>query len=216
MSRRSCLSFRSWVFLLLLPAFLYIWSPGPGPASAAVFTVTRIGGALDGEAAFPGDNRRIRFTRELDGLGEVFAVQPDGSGETALTNDPAFDGDPAWSPDGSKIAFQSDRDGASRIWVQDFDSGEATPVSAGPADSSPDWQPLSPLQSDTDCDHAVDSADALMVLRDTAGLPHSAACIAEGDVDCDGDIDSVDGLFILRHVAGLPVTLPPGCGPIGE
>jgi hypothetical protein len=60
------------------------------------------------------------------------------------------------------------------------------------------------LQGDTDCDGDVDSVDALFVLRDTAGLPHSAACIARGDVDCDGDRDSVDALAILRYVAGLP------------
>ena len=71
------------------------------------------------------------------------------------------------------------------------------------------------LLGDTDCDGDVDSVDALMVLKDTAGLPHSAACIAEGDVDCDGDRDSVDALRILRHVAALSNPAPPGCRQIG-
>jgi len=61
----------------------------------------------------------------------------------------------------------------------------------------------------------VDSVDALVVLRETAGLPNSAACIAAGDVDCDGDRDAVDALRILRHVAGLPVAPVNGCPEIG-
>ncbi len=85
-----------------------------------------------------------------------------------------------------------------------------TPTPTPTATPAPDG-----LLGDTDCDQDVDSVDALWVLKDTAVLPHSAACIAEGDVDCDGDRDSVDALFILRHVAALPVNLPPGCGPIG-
>ena len=33
-------------------------------------------------------------------------MNADGSGQTNLTNNPAFDFDPAWSPDGTKIAFR--------------------------------------------------------------------------------------------------------------
>ncbi len=71
------------------------------------------------------------------------------------------------------------------------------------------------LLGDVDCDSDVDSVDALLVLRDAAGLPHQGGCAAAGDVDCDGDEDTVDALFILRHVAALPTSLPQGCGPIG-
>jgi hypothetical protein len=69
--------------------------------------------------------------------------------------------------------------------------------------STPGPTPAPPHQGDTDCDGDVDTADALGVLRDTAGLP-DPACINRGDVDCDADRDSVDALAILRHTAALP------------
>ncbi len=68
---------------------------------------------------------------------------------------------------------------------------------------------------DVDCNGAVNSVDALMILRSVAGLPVTADCLAAvGDVDCDDDKDSVDSLKILRYVAGLPVGQPQGCSPI--
>ena len=41
----------------------------------------------------------------------LFRSNPDGSGQTRLTNNPANDQNPGWSPDGNRIAFGSDRDG---------------------------------------------------------------------------------------------------------
>jgi hypothetical protein len=67
------------------------------------------------------------------------------------------------------------------------------------------------LAGDADCDGAVDSVDALQVLRHVAGLGEPD-CLAAADVDCSGEINSVDSLKILRFVAGLPQTgLPPDC-----
>ncbi len=81
---------------------------------------------------------------------------------------------------------------------------------------TPTPTPAPALKGDVDCDGDVDSADALLVLRDEAGLSHSAECINMGDADCDGHRDSIDALFILRHVAGLPYSLPPDCSPVGS
>jgi hypothetical protein len=67
------------------------------------------------------------------------------------------------------------------------------------------------LAGDADCDGAVDSVDALQVLRHVAGLG-KPDCLAVADVDCSGEINSVDSLKILRFVAGLPQTgLPADC-----
>lgn len=43
------------------------------------------------------------------GLREIYIMNNDGSGQTNLTNNPAWDVAPAWSPDGTRIAFLSNR-----------------------------------------------------------------------------------------------------------
>ncbi len=64
---------------------------------------------------------------------------------------------------------------------------------------------------DVDCSGAIDSADALWVLRYIAGLQPSATCIGRAYVDCDSKISVADALVILRYVAGLRLSVPDGC-----
>jgi glucose/arabinose dehydrogenase len=73
------------------------------------------------------------------------------------------------------------------------------------------------------CDDAVDSVDALAVLRRSAALSvtQTEPCLdlgqaltsawAMGDVDCSGGVNSIDALKVLRAAASLPVNLPVGC-----
>jgi WD40 repeat protein len=57
-------------------------------------------------AAFRGTNGKIVFSRQGGGQRlEIFAMNPDGSDQTNLTNNPALDYAPAGSPDGRRIAF---------------------------------------------------------------------------------------------------------------
>ncbi len=74
-----------------------------------------------------------------------------------------------------------------------------------------------PGTGNVDCNQAVNSVDALKILRHNAGLSvaQSEPCLDlgldlasgfdHGDVDCSGAINAVDGLKVLRAVAGLPV-----------
>jgi TolB protein len=62
------------------------------------------------QAAFPGANGKIAFASHRDGNWEIYVMNPDGSGQTRLTNNAATDTAPDWSPDGRKIAFMSTRD----------------------------------------------------------------------------------------------------------
>jgi len=85
-----------------------------------------------------------------------------------------------------------------------------------------------PPFGDVDCNNAVNSVDALKVLRFVAGLAvaQSEPCvdlgvplptiIKQGDIDCSGAANSVDALKILRKVAGLSVSQGPGCPTIGQ
>src|SRR4051794_4803243 len=76
-------------------------------------------------ASFPGQNGKIAFTRGDD----VWTMNPDGTGQVNLTNDPAFDGEPAWSPDSTRIAFTSTRDGSAAIYTMLADGTSVTKVS---------------------------------------------------------------------------------------
>ncbi|TMB98798.1 MAG: glucose sorbosone dehydrogenase [Chloroflexi bacterium] len=74
-----------------------------------------------------------------------------------------------------------------------------------------------PKQGDVDCDQVIDSVDALLLLRQAAGISTQVPCATSGgDVNCDGKITSVDALHVLRYAAGLPSMTPAGCTPVGS
>ena len=98
-------------------------------------------------AAFPGPNGQIAFDRQLTGgNSEIFVMHADGSGQTNLTNDPAFDYFPAGSPDGRRIAFtrcpQPPAPVNCEIFVMNPDGSGQTNLTNNPAtDVRPAWSP---------------------------------------------------------------------------
>ncbi len=96
----------------------------------------------DSDAAWSPDGRRIAFVSDRDGLGEIYVMNADGSGQTNLTNNPADDLDPAWSPDGKRITFASERDGDYEIYVMNADGSGQTRLTDNPAhDAGSHWSP---------------------------------------------------------------------------
>ena len=96
-------------------------------------TITAVAAA--GQIAFysPSDN---------GGVGDIYVMNADGSGQVNLTNNPASDADPAWSPDGSKIAFNSSRDGNVEVYVMNADGSGLRNLTNNPAgDLRPAWSP---------------------------------------------------------------------------
>jgi Tol biopolymer transport system component len=103
------------------------------------------------EPATPVDNGLIAFVSEVPSdlyegatQGEIFAMNPDGTGRIRLTRDPgAFDEDPAWSPDGTRIAFVKLGDLASPgIYVMNADgSGPRWILEDSTGPTSPSWSP---------------------------------------------------------------------------
>lgn len=85
---------------------------------------------------------RLVFEREENDNSDVYAMNPDGTELTRLTDDPGWDGTPAWSPDGTQIAFASERLGSPVIMLMNADGSdqrvltESTYVSLMPA-----WSP---------------------------------------------------------------------------
>jgi hypothetical protein len=83
---------------------------------------------------------KIAFVSFRDGNQEIYVMNPDGSGETRLTNNAASDLYPAWSRDGSKIAFSSARDGNDNIFVMNSDGTEQTRLTRR-FEFHPTWSP---------------------------------------------------------------------------
>ena len=107
----------------------------PGPIEPPSQISFARGGAGD-------NNGRILFeSRRDDPAGEVYSMNPDGTGLTRLTYNAAMDYDGAWSPDGKKVAFVSDRhDPDGEIYVMNADGTGVTRLTFAPGlDRMPRW-----------------------------------------------------------------------------
>jgi Tol biopolymer transport system component len=109
------------------------WQPAVGPP------LPPIRDALD----------KIAFSSERNQPGgsdteqDVFTMNPDGTGQRALTDSRAFEGESAWSPTGSKIAFATNRDNNYEIYAMNADGTGLTNLTHTTAagEGGPTWSP---------------------------------------------------------------------------
>lgn len=87
-------------------------------------------------AIVPGPNGLITFESSRDGNNEIYVMNPDGTVEENLTNNPANDVFPAWSPDGTRITFSSDRHdpGNLDVYVMNVDGTGVTQLTNSPGE----------------------------------------------------------------------------------
>jgi Tol biopolymer transport system component len=131
-----CVATRGLSLIALGAAALLL---GAGAAPARVSATRFVGN--DAPSWSP-DGKRIAFTSFRHGLGDIYVVNADGSGEQRLTTNPAHDDLATWSPDGSRIAFSSLRDGNFEIYVMNADGTGQTRLTTDPEDDfSPSWSP---------------------------------------------------------------------------
>jgi TolB protein len=104
-----------------------------GQSSATPITVTVVATAL------PSENiGRIVFDSFVAQKWQVFAIDPDGSNFTQLTNMPEGIGDPAISPDGTLIVFVGDN--GKKLYVMNADGTSIKPVYEIDAEAGwPSW-----------------------------------------------------------------------------
>jgi Tol biopolymer transport system component len=108
------------------------------------------GGLDEVKAALPAEPGIIAFQSTMrppenstpEGVPEVFAMNPDGSGTRQLTLNRASDFEPSLSADGSKITFVSVRDGNQEIYKMNSDgSGRKRLTDNLASDSDPTFSP---------------------------------------------------------------------------
>jgi len=94
------------------------------------------------KGSYSGGNGKIVFQAVPAGeqYGEIYLMNPDGSGITRLTSNSVDDADPCWSPDGSMIVYSS----GGAIWVMSSDGSNRKQLTTPPEDTydrDPAWSP---------------------------------------------------------------------------
>jgi TolB protein len=93
-------------------------------------------GANPAAAVVPGTNGPIVFETNRDGNSEIYIMNPDGSEQVNLTNNPFSDVFPSLSPDSTKITFSSDRaePGNADVYVMNNDGSGVTRLTNAPGE----------------------------------------------------------------------------------
>ena len=134
------------------------------------------GPARDQYPAWSPDGGTIAFTRSVDGQDELWVMNPDGTGQRAVTaGGAAVKRWPAWSPDGRYLAYQSGVWSAPywtlRIAVVEVRTGAITHVTAGPDDRFPSFSPDGTrIAFDGRSGNDDSDFDVFIVNRDGSGL----------------------------------------------
>ena len=79
---------------------------------------------------------------------ELYLIQPDGSGETRITNNEVVDASPSWSPDGRQLILRSrEGDNSADIFIMNADGSnrrnivQDSPSDFGLDEFNPSWSP---------------------------------------------------------------------------
>jgi Tol biopolymer transport system component len=88
-------------------------------------------------------NGKLAFATQVGTHWQIVTINPDGTGESAITDLSTDQFHPAWSPDGSLIAFDVQSVGGDmEIAVMNADGSGVTSLTAGPgANYLPSWSP---------------------------------------------------------------------------
>jgi dipeptidyl aminopeptidase/acylaminoacyl peptidase len=169
-------------------------------------------------ATFPGTNGKIAFVQG----GDIWAINPNGSGLGQVTSGPAEDRSPAWSPDGTTIAFSrsapstpADPAPQSDIWFVRPGSAPTRFTDTTAFEDHPAWTPDGLRLSFV---RVIPSCAAVVVRIDGGAsvgtLPVGAHAwspdgtkVAVGYGGCGGGAPNV---LFLSNPSGSPVTLFPG------
>ena len=100
-------------------------------------------GTLEYSPSYSSDGKWVVFTKETEGLSDIYRIHPDGSDLERLTDDPAFDDQGVLSPDGRTLAFISTRgSGTANLWLMDLAAKKYTNLTKNQGGNfRPAWSP---------------------------------------------------------------------------
>jgi len=102
----------------------------------------KLGNADAQGGVFSPDGKKVVYFNYIDGGGDIWSMNADGSSVKKITDHSAEDWWPSWSPDGKKIVFQSKRDGNFEIYTMNADgSGLVRLTNNSTDDEEPKWSP---------------------------------------------------------------------------
>ena len=88
------------------------------------------------------DCTRIVFSCWINGIGQIYVMNADGSDPVNLSANGYCDTGPVWSPDGRRVAFSSDRDGDWNLYLMDAGGGGQRRLTGSPGiEQHPTWSP---------------------------------------------------------------------------
>ncbi|MGZ8782221.1 MAG: hypothetical protein ACXWZB_01845 [Gaiellaceae bacterium] len=130
-------------------------------------------GTGDREATWSPDGAKIAFTTERVGVGAIWTMNADGSGQSPLVSTfPASNFEPAWSPDGTRLAFVSNRNGDLELYVASAldGSGQTRLTNRDGLDQSPAWSPDGASIAFSRADPATGQQDIAVMNADGTGV----------------------------------------------
>ena len=103
---------------------------------------------------------------------EIYTINPDGSGETRITNNAVLDNRPVWSPDSTRLAFHSQRDiPINELYTMNAATGGSVArlTSNSVSDFMEDWFSLPIVSRRTPFDFDGDGKTDLSIFRPAPG-----------------------------------------------
>jgi hypothetical protein len=186
--------------------------------------------AANGVSVFFHGHDHIYAREELDGITYIEVAKPDDAGYDWQPygygyNEDLYPDAISILPNSGYMRVTVTPDNLTLDYVRSYLPGDGT--NGVVADTVTIGPPAPPILGDVNDDEAVNSTDALIILKGDVGLDISSHCPMNcGDVNGDGYVNSTDALLVLRYDVGLSVlfplgeegcpasiTQPPGCTP---